>query len=153
MVYDSLIDSLKFDWKRTLKYYSPVIVCLSMFMGITTLPIYNEQRGLVYIMCNYTLACITLNLMLHNMAGKPFSPLQPAILLLVVPFVSKYSITPLVDQYYNYFYDIQVNRSDVELIIPQVITVFAWLVCVGKIAILSKQWGDFSQKPFWHIRA
>ena len=43
-------------------------------------------------MINYVLSNITLNLMLHNMAGRSFSSLQPSILLLLVPLVAHYAI-------------------------------------------------------------
>ena len=88
MIVDSLYDSLKGDWKLTMYLYTPVMACLSLFYAITTLPCYIEQRGIIFLMINYVLSVITLNIMLYNMAGKPFSVLQPIILLLTVPLVA-----------------------------------------------------------------
>ena len=92
MISESLIESLKYDWKRTLYFYSPVMAILSIFYASTTLPIYQEQRGLVLLMLNYVLSYVTLNLMVHSMTGKPWSILQPVILLPMIPLVAHHLI-------------------------------------------------------------
>ena len=73
MIFDALSDSIKKDWKRTVTLFTPVLVYLSLFYALTTLPCYTEQRGLIFLMINYVQSVITMNFMLYNMAGKPFS--------------------------------------------------------------------------------
>ena len=72
-------------------------------------------------MVNYVLAVMCLNLMLGNMTGKPFSPLQPMLLFLVAPLAAHYmGVT-----------------GQVERLLPQVLTALAWLVFMGKMTIIS----------------
>ncbi len=87
-MYDSVIDSLKTDPLKALKIYSPVLASLALFGVYTTMPVYTEQRGLVILFINYVIASMTVDLMLHNMAKKPFSVFKPVILLLVIPVVA-----------------------------------------------------------------
>ena len=134
---ESLIESLKCSVKQSFYYYSPVIALLGLFFASTTLPSYQEQRGLILLMINYVLSYITLNLMLHTMTGKPFSPIQPMVLLPAVPLVA-----------YHY---IGVS-PEVERLIPMVITVFTWLAFMFKMGILSKQWCDYKDKYFWVLK-
>ena len=89
-IWDSVVDSLKHDWKKFLYLYSPVLACLGLYFALSTLPCYAEQRGLIMLLVNYSTAVMSLNLMLHNMTGKPFSPLQPMILFPLAPVVAYY---------------------------------------------------------------
>ena len=134
---ESLIESLKASVKQTLYYYAPVVFLLACFFASTTLPSYQEQRGLVLLMINYVLSYITLNLMLHTMTGKPFSPFQPMVLLPVVPLVAHHYIGV---------------SPEVERLLPMVITVFTWLAFMFKMGILSRQWCDYKDKYFWVIK-
>ena len=102
-----------------------------------TLPSYTQQRALLCLMVNYVLSVITLNLMLHNMTGKSFSTAQPMLLLPLVPLVAYHLIGV---------------SPEIERAIPMVITVAAWVIFVTKMAVLSKQWCDFSGKYFWTIK-
>ncbi len=88
LVYDSMIDSLKKDAFKALTIYSPIITTLGLFASLTTLPCYTEQRALVLLLVNYVMASITVDLMLHNMAKKPFSIFKPVLILLVIPPVA-----------------------------------------------------------------
>ena len=89
-IWDSMSESLAQDWKRFLYLYSPVLTCLGLFFALSTLPCYAEQRGLIILLVNYSLAVMSLNLMLHNMTGKAFSPLQPMLLFPLAPVVAYY---------------------------------------------------------------
>ena len=89
-IWDSMVDSMKHDWKRFLYLYSPVLACLGLYFTLSTLPCYAEQRGLILLLVNYSLAVMSLNLMLHNMTGKAFSPLQPMLLFPLAPVVAFY---------------------------------------------------------------
>ena len=89
-IWDSMVDSLKHDWKRFLYLYSPILASLSLYFALSTLPCYAEQRGLIILLVNYSIAVMSLNLMLHNMAGKSFSPLQPMLLFPLAPVVAFY---------------------------------------------------------------
>ena len=91
MIYDSVIDSLKYDWKKAIMLYSPILASLGLWYGMTELPIYYEQRGLIIVMVNYVISVMTFNLMMHNMTGKPFQTFQPIVLLLTIPFICHYS--------------------------------------------------------------
>ena len=87
-MYDSVIDSLKKDALKALTIYSPILATLGLFAAFTTLPCYTEQRALVLLLVNYVMASITVDLMIHNMAKKPFSVFKPVLVLLVIPVVA-----------------------------------------------------------------
>lgn len=137
MMSESIIESLKCSVMKTLYYYSPIITIFGLFFASTTLPSYQEQRGLILLMINYVISYVTLNLMIHTMTGKPFSMFQPMVLLPAVPLVA-----------YHY---IGVS-PEVERLLPMVITVFTWFAFMFKMGILSKQWCDYKDKYFWVIK-
>ena len=137
MIFDSLYDSLKHDFKRTFYLYTPVLATIGLWYASTTLASYTEQRALVLLMVNYVLSSITINLMLHNMAGKAFSIFQPMLLLLLLPLVA------------HHFFEVD---AEVERLIPKVMTGLAWIIFIGRMYILSRQWCEFSQKHFWTIK-
>lgn len=89
-IWDSMVDSLRHDWKKALYLFSPVLACLSIYFALSTLPCYSEQRGLIVLLVNYALSVMSLNLMLHNMTGKPFSPLQPMLIFPLAPLMAYY---------------------------------------------------------------
>ena len=122
---------------KTLYYYSPIITIFGLFFASTTLPSYQEQRGLIVLMINYVISYVTLNLMIHTMTGKPFSMFQPMVLLPAVPLVA-----------YHY---IGVS-PETERFLPMAITVFTWFAFMFKMGILSKQWCDYKDKYFWVIK-
>ena len=74
-------------------------------------------------MINYVLSVITLNLMLHNMTGKKFSTAQPMLLLPLVPLAA---------------YHLVGVSPEVERAIPMAVAVYAWVVFMVKMGILSK---------------
>ena len=94
MIYDSISDSLYYDWKKTLYLYSPVMFCLGCFFALSNLPCYLEQRGLMILMINYVLAMLCFNIMIHNMTGKSFSPLQPILIIPLIPLMAHYAELP-----------------------------------------------------------
>ena len=106
------------------------------FFGYSTMSCYAEQRGLVLLMINYAMADVTLNLMLHNMAGRSFSIFQFSIFMLLGPIIAFYTVGLSVEM---------------ERMIPKVICPLAWCVFMSKMTILSNQWCDYSGKPFWYI--
>ena len=85
-----MTDSLYHDWKKTLYLYSPVLFCLGCFFALSNLSCYLEQRGLMILMINYVLAVMCLNIMVHNMTGKPFSPFQTILLIPLTPLMAHY---------------------------------------------------------------
>ena len=116
-LYDSLVDSLKFDWKKTIYYFTPPFTCIMCFFGYSTMSCYAEQRGLVLLMINYAMADVTLNLMLHNMAGRSFSIFQFSIFMLLGPIIAFYTVGLSVEM---------------ERMIPKVICPLAWCVFMCK---------------------
>ena len=120
---ESIVESLRCSVMKTLYYYSPIITLLGLFFASTTLPSYQEQRGLILLMINYVISYVTLNLMIHTMTGKPFSMFQPMALLPAVPLVA-----------YHY---IGVS-PETERLLPMAITVFTWFAFMFKMGILSK---------------
>ena len=73
-------------------------------------------------MINYFISGITVDLMLHNMAGKPFSSLQPKLLLLVAPFVVPQAFAHLV---------------------PTALVIISFLIFLTKMTIVSTQWCQY----------
>ena len=115
-----MTDSLWHDWKKALYLTSPILTCLGLYFALSGLPCYSEQRGLIVLMVNYTLAVMSLNLMLHNMTGKPFSPLQPMLLVPLAPVVA---------------YHMGVTGV-FERLLPQVLTVMVWIIFIVKMTII-----------------
>jgi len=109
-----------------------------MFIAISQLlPCYPEQRGLTILMVNYVLSSIVVNLMVHNMTKKPFSVLQPTLLLLLVPFA---------------FHFAQVGPQ-VESMVTVGVTIVAFMIFMTKMSVLSAQWCQYAGKPFWVVPA
>lgn len=103
----------------------PCLTSLGLFFAITTLPCYQEQRGLVLLLVNYVLANIIWNLMIHHMTKKPFSLYQPTLILLVAPLVAHHLLGV---------------SSDTERIIPQICIALATFFFFWKMVIVTKQW-------------
>ena len=123
-----MTDSLWHDWKKALYLYSPVVACLILYFALASLPCYSDQRGLIVLMVNYVLSEMALNLMLHNMTGKPFSPLQPMLLVPLAPLVA---------------YHMGVT-GEAERLLPQVLTLLVWIIFIVKMTIIGTQWTDFA---------
>ena len=77
------------------------------------------------------IADIVLNLMLHNMTGRKFSPLQPALLILLIP-----SILIL-----GFGLDGAVEKN-----LIRAITAFAFFGFYVKMSIICKQYIDFANR-------
>ena len=83
------------------------------------------------------MSVITLNIMLHNMAGKKFSAFQPLILLLLIPLTA---------------YHVFGVSAETEKQLTIVLTGVSLAIYFAKMISLSIQWTDFSGKPFFTIR-
>ena len=80
------------------------------------------------------IADITLNLMLHNMTGRRFSPLQPALLLLLIPIVLILGLS--------------LNGAAEDLLIKGV-ALFAFLSFYVRMSIICRQYVDFANRTFF----
>ena len=90
---DGLGEAMRKDIKASLILFSPVATCIVLFIVMSTLPSYMEQRATVILFVNYVISNITLSLMLNTMAGKKFFPLiQPVIGLLIVPLIAYHGL-------------------------------------------------------------
>ena len=52
---------------------------------------YEKERAVILLLINFTLANVTLNLMLSNMAKKPFSLLQVSYLYPLLPVLATFT--------------------------------------------------------------
>lgn len=52
---------------------------------------YEKERAVILLLINFTLANVTLNLMLSNMAKKPFSLLQASYLYPLLPVLANFT--------------------------------------------------------------
>ena len=82
---DSLGDALRANRKEALRFFMPMVGCVSFYLAFTTLPSYNTQRAVLILFVNFAQSNTTLSLMLNNMAGKEFKIFSSSLLLLVVP--------------------------------------------------------------------
>ena len=88
---DGLFTCMRKDWKLSLKYFSSCLVCVASLLAMSGLPSYTEQRAIVIILANLTIANCSLSLMLHCMANKKFRFVkQLAFLPLILPLVAYY---------------------------------------------------------------
>jgi len=90
---DGLGEAMRKNFKASLMICIPNIACMGLYLLMTTLPSYTEQRALLILLVNYVISNITLSLMLDTMAGKKFSNLfQPVIGLLLVPLIAYHGL-------------------------------------------------------------
>ena len=84
-MHENLGDCLKESFKKTLYFFSPVLVLTAeyYFFGYTVSS--TLERGVVCLLFNFTLANITLHLMLVNMAKVQFKPIQFAYIYPMIP--------------------------------------------------------------------
>ena len=92
----------------------------------------------MFLLINYSIATIILNMMILNMAKKSFSPLQPAVLFIVTPILA---------------YHVGGVSGETEKLLSQAMTVLAFLWFMAKMTVLSIQWCDYSGKSFWFLKA
>ena len=72
---DGLGEAMRKNFKASAIYFSPVAACVGLYIAMSTLPSYTEQRAIVILFANYVISNITLGLMLNTMAGKSFEPI------------------------------------------------------------------------------
>ena len=86
---DGLGEAMRKNLKASAIYFSPVAACVVLYIALSTLPSYTEQRAVVILLVNYVISNITLSLMLNTMAGRHFEPLKQSIIgLLIVPLIA-----------------------------------------------------------------
>ena len=108
------------------------------YLAMSTLPSYQEHRGIVILFVNYVMSVVTFNMMLHNMAGKKFSVLQSVIFLLAIPLLA---------------YHVFGVSAETEKLLTIALTGLTFIVFFVRMVCISIQWGDYSGKPFFYIRA
>ena len=133
---DGLGEAMRVDCKKALKCFSPMAICVGLYYALSTVPSYMEQRGLLILFVNYVMSNITLNLMLDTMTGKKFKLIQPVIYLLLVPLIS-YHCFGITDAQ--------------EILLTRVLTAITLIYFYGQMSIVSMQWCDYSQTPFWYV--
>lgn len=111
----------------------PVLAC-SSYVALSTLPSYHEQRAILCLFVNFVLSNMTLNLMVHNMSGRPYPIFQKSVLLLLVPLIVYHGLGV---------------SAETEVIVTRVITLVALLVFVWKMIVISVQWCQLTGKPFF----
>jgi len=85
---DALIDAYRKKPKRTMQFIAPIPIVIILYVLHTFLPSFTSAGAITIVHFNLVMAVVTLDLMLCNMASKPFMALNPALLLLVVPLVA-----------------------------------------------------------------
>ena len=134
---DGLGEAMRKNFKAALVIFSPPAACTGLYLVMTTLPSYTGQRAMLILLVNYVISNITLSLMLNTMAGKKFSALwQPVIGLLLVPLVAYHGLGV---------------SSETEMLLTQLMTVAAFVYFYGRMSIISFQWCDYADTPFFYI--
>ena len=87
-LYENLGDCMKESVSRSFWLFIPVVVVLIEGFFLTYTPSYINERAVLVVLLNFSLANITYNLMLTNMAKKPFKFLQMGYLFPLIPLVS-----------------------------------------------------------------
>ena len=123
--------------KASLVLFSPAVACVALYLAMTTLPSYHQQRALVMLLVNYVLSNITFSLMLDTMTGKKFTAhFQPIIGLLLVPLISYHALG---------------ISAQTELWLSRMMTLLALVYFFGRMTIIAIQWGDYAGTRFWII--
>ena len=73
---DGLGEAMRKNFKASALYFSPVAACVALYVAMSTLPSYTDQRAILMLFANYVISNITLSLMFNTMAGKHFEPLK-----------------------------------------------------------------------------
>jgi len=87
---DNLGDCFKESAKKTLYYFTPVLILTSEYYIFGFISSSLTERAVVSLLFNFTLANITLHLMLVNMAKVPFKILQFSYIYPLVPVIATY---------------------------------------------------------------
>jgi hypothetical protein len=98
---ENIVDSYKKQPVRTKEIILPVPIVIALYAMHTLLPSFASARAITFMHFNLVMAVITLDLMLYNMAAKPFMALNPALLLLFVPLVAYFGfrVSPQIEIY------------------------------------------------------
>ena len=70
---DGLFTCMRKDLKLSLKYFSCCLVSVAGLLAMGGLPSYTDQRAIVVLLAELTVANSTLSLMFHAMAGAKFT--------------------------------------------------------------------------------
>ena len=85
-MYDNLGDCFKSDFKRSAYIFAPCVYHIVMGVALSYTVSYQQQRAIVFLLLNFSIANSTLDLMLVNMAKKKFN---------IVQFTYVYALAPL----------------------------------------------------------
>jgi hypothetical protein len=97
------------------------------------LPSYETARALTILNFNFVMCVITLDLMLLNMAAKPFWGVHPAFILLVVPLLAHFTLK---------------CDAQVEIYISMGCAAFGFAIYLLRMSCLTIQYLDFSNRSF-----
>ena len=132
---ENLAGCASIDGFQTFYYFIPLAVTCGIWFVLTLLPSYQTQRGVLAFLNNMVLADITLNLMLHSMTRRKFNPvLQKGLLFALVPIVVIIGLG---------------LDGQAEKLIIQGATVLSFLNFSSRVAFVSKQYYDYSNRSFW----
>ena len=135
---DGLGVALRENFKVSFSIFSPVLTCICLYLVMTTLPSYAEQRAVLILLVNYVISNISLSLMISTMTGKVFSNIvQPVIGLLIVPLVAYHGFGV---------------AAETEILLRRAMTALALLFFIARLVIIAIQWGDYANTPFWIIQ-
>lgn len=88
---DNLGDCFKESITKTLYYFTPCLVIIAQYFLFGVMESSTLERSVVILLFNFTIANITLHLMLTNMTKKPFTLLQPAYIYTLLPVIFHFS--------------------------------------------------------------
>ena len=111
-----------------------MLCCLVSWFLLSLTPSYHTQRALLVLLVNFTIADVTLNLMLHNMARRKFTPVQPALLYLIIPIFA--ILVCGVD-------------GQAESLLIKALTAMSFITFYCRMAVICKQYIDFAKRTFW----
>lgn len=91
---DNLGDCFKENVRKSLYMFLPAVFHIVMAVWISYTESYREQRAVIFLLLNFSLANSILDLMLVNMAKKQFRLLQLTYLYVMTPVLSKFLFAP-----------------------------------------------------------
>ena len=90
-LWENLGDCIKDDSKKAAYQFFPIAVIMFEGFLLSFTAAYVYERAVIYVLLNMTMACVTLKLMLHNMAKRHFSLWHMAFLYPLVPFLASFT--------------------------------------------------------------
>ena len=88
---DNLGDCFKESITQTFYYFTPCLVIIAQYFLFGVMESSTLERSVVILLFNFTIANITLHLMLTNMTKKPFTLIQPAYIYPLLPVIFYFS--------------------------------------------------------------